>query len=845
MLLCLMEQGAWDRMSAEFAGACPTKHAESVQLQLLVDASLLRHISEVPDLVMAGLGEGRPAAMRVLLLHDTSWAWKQGQTAEDFIAYNRAMSERAAMLDLETVHVYPDSVFPADARWRLMACHRSVWTQGALCQNFFYSEEPSALPGGAKATEELKSRLEQLRLHGHLQADLMGALALTESLMARHERQMAALKRVLEQLDPAEGVERTLQATLERLLDLLDMEMGIITIHDARTGDARTVERCREGVDAEAMRNAELRQDLSAQALQQQRVVWIRDCADGPDMDEEEMTLRSYLASPLMNAARKEGVLELFGASPRAFTVEELQVVSAISRQLGVALENHRLYRQFLRSERQFKDTFDSIPDIITIQDRQFRIIEVNRATCVALERTPEELVGRFCYEVLRGLDSPCEQCRPMEGQVMPCGQVSDWNPQLLNGSFFVSSSGPITNEKGEWVGVLHLGRNVTAERSLLRKLGESERLAVLGQLISSVAHEVKNPLTGVLGFAELLTMRSNLDPETAELVKYIHQEARRAADVVNNLLAFARKRGSSRTNANMNEIVRTCIQVRAHNLHLSRIEVKLDLQEDLPPVLVDVSQIQQVMMNLISNAYDAIRGAGRPQGRLVVCSRRVGALVQVWVQDDGPGIAPEVLENLFQAFVTTKPAGEGTGLGLSICKTIMREHGGNIEAESQVGSGATFTLTLPVSQAKKAIQPKEDTSLPAQHQGRILVVDDEEVVCKAIKAGLGSRVRAIDTALSGAQALSMLDTETYDLVVSDIVMPNMSGMELYRQVKARRKLPFLFMTGDMSRETREFLQREKVPVLPKPFTQRVLLNAVLDAMGAGGTPPAVLKEVR
>ena len=222
-----------------------------------------------------------------------------------------------------------------------------------------------------------------------------------------------------------------------------------------------------------------------------------------------------------------------------------------------------------------------------------------------------------------------------------------------------------------------------------------ADRLASIGQLTSGIAHEINNPLTGVIGFSELL-LEKDLPDEIKEDLGIISKEAKRAANVIKGLLTFVRSKGTEKDLVDINSIIQEVLKLRAYEQRLSNIEVKAQFAPDLPRVIGNGAQMQQVFMNLIINAEQAmIETHGR--GRLKVITGNAGEMVLVSITDDGPGISPENMKKLFSPFFTTKEVGKGTGLGLSICHGIVTEHGGRIYAESELGKGASFILELPI----------------------------------------------------------------------------------------------------------------------------------------------------
>ncbi len=373
-----------------------------------------------------------------------------------------------------------------------------------------------------------------------------------------------------------------------------------------------------------------------------------------------------------------------------------------------------------------------------------------------------------------------------------------------------------------------------TTEAVLMReRVFQSEKMASVGQLVSGVAHELNNPLTGILGFAQLLLAR-DLDPESRRYVETIAGEAERASKIVQNLLSFARRRRPEKALVNLNALVERVLELREYELRVHDIEVQRDYAPELPPCFADAHQIQQVLLNVLINAEQAVKGVRGPR-RIAVRTASAAGWVRVTVQDSGPGIAPEHLRRVFDPFFTTKPVGEGTGLGLTISYGIVEEHHGRISVDSRLGEGATVTIDLPAAQEGVRVDATPGGAVPASRgaaaRSRILVVDDEQAI-RDLLVGLlsldGHRVEAVRT---GVEALRRLAEQPYDAIITDIRMPEMDGIEFYNRILhehpelARR---VIFTTGDtISPDTRAFVEATTAPFLAKPFQLRALREVV------------------
>ena len=383
------------------------------------------------------------------------------------------------------------------------------------------------------------------------------------------------------------------------------------------------------------------------------------------------------------------------------------------------------------------------------------------------------------------------------------------------------------------------LGAQRTQARLVQERLLQSEKMSSVGQLVSGVAHELNNPLTGIMGFAQLLLL-SEMEEKPRRQVETIYAEADRASKIVANLLTFARRRRAQKEPANLNTLIERVLELLNYDLRVRNIETELELDPALPETMVDANQVQQVFLNIIINAEQAMRAADAGEGTLRIRSSREGSAVRVSFQDTGPGMNADTVRRIFDPFFTTKEAGEGTGLGLTISYGIIDEHGGRIWAESEADHGTTFLIELPIvaGVASRPAPPGRDAPAPvsaARAAKRILVVDDEDSIQRLLTGVLEMDGHDVQIASNGRDALSRIEQEAFDLVITDIKMPVMSGPDLYRRLsEARNPLArrVIFITGDtVAPDTRGFLQGVDNAVLQKPFRLRDVREAVREAL--------------
>ncbi len=486
-----------------------------------------------------------------------------------------------------------------------------------------------------------------------------------------------------------------------------------------------------------------------------------------------------------------------------------------------VDITERRAIEKQLHQQQEFaRRLVDSFPDLIFVVDTERRYNFVSSKFKEVLGYEPTEVIGLTFGERTHVDDRPAmlalfddlvagkENFASIEVRVRH--KQGEWRSLKCNFS-------PLFDEQGKIEGAVVSGRDVTEVKRLETQLIQAEKLAAMGQMLAGVAHELNNPLTAILGASELLRERQGVDDNTKRQLEMTHRQARRAARIVQNLLEFSRPASPQKKTLDLNVVIDRTLQLQDHSLRRNNVEVEFQAVPGLPPIVGDANQLIQIFLNLISNAEQAIREV-RPSGRIQIRLARSGNRVSATVQDDGVGIPLEVLPKLFDPFFTTKRPGGGTGLGLSICMSIVREHGGNIEASSLPAGGAAFTVTLPVAEheAGRRTPAKIDSgsgerampTLDAFSKHSVLVVDDEESIRMLLAEGLASYGLKVDCAATAEQAMSLVLNTKYDVILCDLKLsgsgPNSDGYSVAQRLKiaaSANQPELIFMSGELMSE--------------------------------------------
>lgn len=472
------------------------------------------------------------------------------------------------------------------------------------------------------------------------------------------------------------------------------------------------------------------------------------------------------------------------------------------------------------RSEARYRNLVESASDAIVTLDANGRFTTVNHAAEIISGYRREELVGQWFAPMLSDDELPKALGHFQKALAGETGLFESrfYRKDGEARTISITYSTPQRDEE-----VLCLIRDVSDQKMLQEQLIQSEKMSAIGQLVSGVAHELNNPLAGISAFAQLLLAEKRFPPDQRTAAETIYSEARRASRIVQNLLTFARQHKAEKGPAAINQVLDDTLELRGYELRVRGIDVRREYDEALPDTMADAHQLQQVFLNLITNAEQAMERAEGKHHRLTVRTRPIPDAIRIEIEDTGGGVPANLLERIFNPFFTTKPTGHGTGLGLSISLGIVREHEGRIWAENVAQGGARFIVELPVIAPRGSGEfPAAQATHPVGDSLHILVVDDEASVRVALQRYLAARGHDVETTASGQDALGLLRAGEYDAVIVDMRMPDLSGEQLFEQLRASDREHaerVIFTTGDLvSEQMRRFLDGSGRPCVPKPF---------------------------
>ncbi len=573
---------------------------------------------------------------------------------------------------------------------------------------------------------------------------------------------------------------------------------------------------------------------LVARSTGREHLELVRNSESGtePTAITNSVQASAAAAVPLRSHGSVIGTLIITDPREGVFVPEDIRLLSTLATHAAVVIANARFFEMVRRAKEQWETAFDALSEGIAVVDDEGRVRRSNRALANLLNMPLPNVVGTPLGEALLGKPTALmELLAATRRGERPAPLVA--RSERLQRALRVNAAripGATTQHS-----IVVMVEDVTEQQALETQLVQSEKLAAVGQLVSGVAHELNNPLTSIAGLTEFLLEQKELGKKDRGHLQVIHEQAERASRIVRNLLTFARKGSAERVPMDLNDVVRRTLSLMAYDLKLKDIAVERELSGALPEVLGDRHGLQQVVLNLVTNAAQAVAENPRERAREITVSTWFDGQVHLRVADTGPGIPDDLVQSVFTPFFTTKEPGKGTGLGLSITYSIVESHGGQITIEPRgTRGGAAFRVDLPPAPAdalRPALTPAQGTptvNAASSVKRTILLVDADPAVQRTIKALFARDGHDVEVAGDPQHALDLVQRGAFDLVITDAraMAPGKRGTLLAEELVAR--LPALreriiVATGDVRPTTEETLARLGVRYVRKPFNLRDL----------------------
>ena len=571
---------------------------------------------------------------------------------------------------------------------------------------------------------------------------------------------------------------------------------------------------------------------LIARSTAREHLELIRNSGTQPTEIVKGFQAAAAAAVPLRSHGIVIGTLVITDPKEGVFVPEDIRLLSTLATHAAVVIANARFFEMVRRAKEQWETAFDALSEGIAVVDDEGRVRRSNRALADLLNMPLPNVVGTPLGEALLGKPNALqdllvatrrgERPAPLVARSERLGRAVRVNVAPIPGAATEQS-------------IVVMVEDVTEQQALETQLVQSEKLAAVGQLVSGVAHELNNPLTSIAGLSEFLLEQKELGKKDRGHLQVIQEQAERAGRIVRNLLTFARKGAAERVPVDLNDVIRRTLALTSYDLKLQDIAVERELSGALPDVFGDRHGLQQVVLNLVTNAAHAVAENPRERPREITVSTWFDGQVHLRVADTGPGIPDDIAQSVFTPFFTTKEPGKGTGLGLSITYSIVESHGGQITLEPRgPRGGAAFRVDLPPAPAdavRPALTPVHGT--PAVNAGStvkrtILLVDADPAVQRTIKALFARDGHDVEVAGDPQHALDLAERGGFDLVITDAraMAPGKRGTLLAEELVTRMPAlrdRIIVATGDVRPTTEETLARLGVRYVRKPFNLRDL----------------------
>ncbi len=467
-------------------------------------------------------------------------------------------------------------------------------------------------------------------------------------------------------------------------------------------------------------------------------------------------------------------------------------------------------------SKKEWEQTFDGMHDIVTIQDKDRRIIKANKAAHKTFNAEYGALNGKRCYEVFRCTDKPCSDCSEILSLDNYNSNEINITHDNLEKIFHVTAS-PIRNENGEFTSIVHIAKDITDRKKMEEELFQAHKMEAIGTLAGGIAHDFNNILSAIIGYSELAKDSIPVDSSAQKYIDTILKASKRAADLVKQILTFSRKSTENQQSLMPHLIVKEALQMLRASLPTTiNIEEHIDI--DCGLIMADRTNVHQIVVNLCTNALHAMENE---KGTLTVtlCNTNIqkedivdrdvspGSFIIMSIRDTGHGMDKKTMERIFEPYFTTKEMGKGSGLGLAVIHGIVRSYRGFIRVESEPGEGTSFHVYIPALEDIAPTYTKTEFHDTSTGTERILVVDDENYIADLNKMILERLGYTVTATTSSEEALDLIHLypDRFDLIITDQTMPNLSGVELAEKIlNLKPSIPVILCTGYSSVITKE-----------------------------------------
>jgi len=578
---------------------------------------------------------------------------------------------------------------------------------------------------------------------------------------------------------------------------------------------------------------------LVVRSLGRERLELVRSSGGEPTRLVADVQADSAAAVPLRAHGVVVGTLVIANPRGGGFAAEDIRLLSTVATHAAIVIANARFFEMVRHAKEQWETAFDSLSEGIAVVDDAGRVRRANRSLAAMLGAPIPGVIGRELVEALVGTSPPLVD-------VLAAARAGDRVQPIVLRSTTLGRAIRVTAARIPAPGaggaqdqsVVVLVEDVTDQQAMESHLIQSEKLAAVGQLVSGVAHELNNPLTSIAGLSEFLLEQKELGAKDRGHLRVIHEQADRAGRIVRNLLTFARKGPAEQAPVDLNDVIQRTLLLMSYDLTLKDIAVEKDLGT-VPPVLGDRHALQQVLLNLLNNAAQAVAENPPDRPGVIRIATWFDDRVRMRVADSGRGITDDALPHLFTPFFTTKEPGQGTGLGLSITYSIVEAHGGRIAVERPAEGGAAFLVDLPPAPAGVALHltpVPEPAPAPPSAKRAILLVDDDPAVRRMVKALFGREGHTVDVARNAQHALDLAGARAYDLILADAQARARDQLFVTRLVEAYPALRdrVLVATGDVRPGSDDALTQLGLRYVRKPFNLRDLRDEAARVWAAG-----------